>query len=173
MYSNCVITVGSVISINGVLVNPTPTPSNPGSGSNTGGTPTPTGPVVTLTSTTPVNKTTNVQPTTDIVFKFSESIIPVSGNITLVDPSGKQDSFDVNVNPLIKISGNQLTFIRNNFYQDSGNYSIVIPTNVIHGVSGNNFPGVTLTVGIVGIATLNSSNDGGGDGGGGGGGGGG
>ena len=93
--------------------------------------------------------------------------------ITLVDPSGKQDSFDVNVNPLIKISGNQLTFIRNNFYQDSGNYSIVIPTNVIHGVSGNNFPGVTLTVGIVGIATLNSSNDGGGDGGGGGGGGGG
>ena len=132
-----------------------------------------TGPVVTLTSTTPVNKTTNVQPTADIVFKFSESIIPVSGNITLVDPSGKQDSFDVNVNPLIKISGNQLTFIHNNFYQDSGNYSIVIPSNVIHGVSGNNFPGVTLTVGIVGIATLNSSNDGGGDGGGGGGGGGG
>jgi len=39
-------------------------------------------------------------------------------------------------------------------------FSIVIPTNVIHGVLGNNFPGTTLTVGIVGIATLNSNDDG-------------
>ena len=155
IYNNVNVTIDRVISINGQLYNPTPV--NPPTTSTSSST-------ISLTGTSPANKSTNVQPTTDVVFKFSESIVPVSGNITLIEPNGKQDFFDVALNPLIKISGNQLTLVHNNFYQDSGNYSISIPSNAIHGISGNNFPGTSLTIGIVGIATLNS-NDGGGGGG--------
>jgi hypothetical protein len=158
-YTNVVVAVSAsnIVSVNGTLLKaPAPSATN-----------------ISLSSITPPAKTTGVSPTTDIKFTFSEYITPVGGNISLIDPNGKQQSLDVTANPLVQIAGNQLTLLHSDFYLASGTYQLLIPSGVIKGVSGGNYTGLNgYSINIVGLSTFNSGSgtDGGGGGGGGGGG---
>ncbi len=137
-YSNVVITVGGIVSINGIAVAP-PQVIKTGT--------------VTLGSTTPANNATNVNPMTNIVFNFSEPIVPTPGAVfTIVEPTGIQDSLLLNGNPLLKISGNTLTLSGYNpYFNNSGNYLFDLAANSILGNSGDTFSGVQVRIGIIGI----------------------
>ena len=156
-YNNVVLKISpsDIVSVNGVLTKP-PTVSVPD---------------ISLCSISPVSKTIDVKPLTNSKLTFSEYIKPVAGNITLIDPVGvKQLALDVTSNPLVQIAGNQLTVLHSDFYLASGTYQVLIPSGVIHGVSGGNYSGLNgNSINIIGLSTLNG-NDGGGGGGGGGGG---
>jgi len=109
---------------------------------------------ISLTSQVIPNKSMNVVATTDLKFNFSEYIIPFSGSVSLVDPKGKQLSLNVTDNPLVQIAGNQLTLVHSDFYQSTGEYQLTIPSNVIHGVSGGNYPGLNgYSVNIIGLSS--------------------
>ena len=153
-YTNVVLKVSpnDIVSINGLLTKP-PTVSVPD---------------ISLSSISPASKSVDVKSMTDIKLTFSEYITPVAGNITLIEPNGKQDLFDVTANPFVQIAGNQLTLLHSDFFLVSGTYQLLIPSGVIHGVSGGNYSGLNgYSINVVGLATLSGSDGGGGGGGGG------
>lgn len=98
-----------------------------------------------LVSTVPINNSTGVSPTTELVANFNETILPGSGNIEL--HKSKDGSlvaaYDVTSSPQIGFSGTQLIIQPTNNQLTNLQYYVLIPAGAVLDQSGNQFAGLT------------------------------
>ena len=92
----------------------------------------------------PVDESTGVSTSSDLVVTFSETIQPNTGSITLKDTSGATlATYDVASSPNLTISGNTLTI---NPSKDLGiftGYKVEIGAGAIRDLAGNHYAGVS------------------------------
>ncbi len=94
-----------------------------------------------LVSSTPSDNASNVELDTNIIFNFSEDLIPGSGNIELFEENGiLVESFTVS---LSIISGSKVTIDPSNDLKYNFSYYIIIPNTSFKDAAGNGYSGIT------------------------------
>ena len=97
-----------------------------------------------LTSVSPIDNSTNVAPSSNLVLTFSETVVPGSGNIVIRNSNGTiAQSIPVTDSSQVSFSGNQVTINPSTDLAAGSGYYVNIASGVIHDVAGNNYAGIS------------------------------
>lgn len=99
--------------------------------------------VPTLSSSTPVDGTTDVAVGDDIVLTFSETVVAGTGNISLVSANGSDTRTISITDSQITISGNTVTINPTSDLANGLDYSVQIDSGALLDTSGNSYAGIS------------------------------
>ena len=104
-----------------------------------------TAPVLTLQS--PADEATNLPTTTSIVATFDESVLPDTGNITIVDVSSGTDTRVISVTDASQVSfaGSVMTVTPSSPLQLGKNYAVQIAATAVKNFNNLNYAGIADT----------------------------